>query len=205
MFYPCTFVIQNLHYTVRTLHIYLHTVHIWTPNHMQRKDASDWVSKCRDLAVDDQRCRGKSKKTWMQCVEMDVRRVKLCGDDAQDRVDWRIGIRGDCLTRASMEKHVKTMMMIMTICYTEDHHFDCWSHDYQILRSVWFLLLFRTRNHGFGFSFIIKDYECIICLWFLNMFREKKRGGENRAEKKSKELAIKRIDVPLRIVTLCSF
>jgi len=72
--------------------------------HLQRKDANDWVSKCKDLAVDGQRWMGRSRKTWMQSVEKDMRRVKLCGDDAQDRVDWRIGIRGNRLTRASTEK-----------------------------------------------------------------------------------------------------
>jgi len=50
----------------------------------------------------------------MQCVEDDIRRVKLCEDDAQDRVDWRIGIRGNRLTHASMENtDVKTIMMMM--------------------------------------------------------------------------------------------
>jgi len=34
------------------------------------------------------------RKTWMQCVEEDMKLVKLCGDDAQDCVNWRIGIRG---------------------------------------------------------------------------------------------------------------
>jgi len=34
----------------------------------------------------------------------DMRLVKLCGEDAQDRVDWIIGIRGNSLTRASTEK-----------------------------------------------------------------------------------------------------
>jgi len=72
--------------------------------HLQRKDPSDWVSKCRDLAVDGQRCRGRSRKTWMQCVEEDMKQGKLCGDVAQDRVDWRIRIREDRLTRASTEK-----------------------------------------------------------------------------------------------------
>jgi len=33
-----------------------------------------------------------------------MRLVKLCGDDAQDRVDWRIVIRGNSLSRASTEK-----------------------------------------------------------------------------------------------------
>jgi len=35
---------------------------------------------------------------------MKNKKVKLFGHDAQDRVDWRIGIRGDRLTRASTEK-----------------------------------------------------------------------------------------------------
>jgi len=39
----------------------------------------------------------------MQCVEEDIKLVKLCGDDA--RVDWRIGMRGDRLTHASAEKY----------------------------------------------------------------------------------------------------
>jgi len=78
---------------------------------LQRKDSSDWVSKCRNLAVDSQKC---SRKTWMQCVEEDMKLVKLCGDDAQDRFDWTIGIRGDHLTRASTEKTMM-MMTIMTI------------------------------------------------------------------------------------------
>jgi len=51
--------------------------------------------------VDGQRSRGRSRKTWMQCVEDDMRRVKLCGDDARHRVDWRIGIMGNRVTRAS--------------------------------------------------------------------------------------------------------
>jgi len=65
--------------------------------YLQTKDASDWVSKCRDLVVDCQKYKGRSGNTWMQCLEDDMRRVKLCGDDAQDRVDRRIGIRGDRL------------------------------------------------------------------------------------------------------------
>jgi len=40
----------------------------------------------------------------MQCVEEDMKLVKLCGDDAQNRVEWKIGIRGNRLTPASTEK-----------------------------------------------------------------------------------------------------
>jgi len=77
---------------------------LWWYGHLQHKDESDWVSKSRILGVDGQKCRGKSRKTWMQCVEEDMKLVKLCGDDAQDRVDCRIEIRGDRQTRASTEK-----------------------------------------------------------------------------------------------------
>jgi len=31
---------------------------LWWYGHLQRKDTNDWVSKCRDLAVGGQRCRG---------------------------------------------------------------------------------------------------------------------------------------------------
>jgi len=48
----------------------------------------------------------------MQCVEEDMRLVTLCGDDAQDRVDCRIGIRGTASNPCKHEKtDVKTMMM----------------------------------------------------------------------------------------------
>jgi len=60
--------------------------------------------KCRDIAVAGQRCRGRSRKTWMQSVEEDMKLVKLCGDDAQDCVNWRIGISGNRLTLAKTEK-----------------------------------------------------------------------------------------------------
>jgi len=37
-------------------------------------------------------------------LEEDMKLVKLCGENRQDCVDWRIGIRGDRLTSASTEK-----------------------------------------------------------------------------------------------------
>jgi len=74
--------------------------------HLQRKDASDWVSKCRDLAVYGKKCRRRSRKTWMQCVEEDMRLVKLCRDNAPDHVDWRTGIRGSRLTHAIKKKQM---------------------------------------------------------------------------------------------------
>jgi len=53
----------------------------------------------------------------MQCVEEHMKLVKLCGDDAQDRVDWRIEIRGGPFNPCKHGKtDVKTMrMMMMTI------------------------------------------------------------------------------------------
>jgi len=40
-----------------------------------------------------QRCRGSSRNTWMQCVEDDMRLVKLCGDDAQEREMYVVTFR----------------------------------------------------------------------------------------------------------------
>ena len=50
------------------------------------------------------RGRGRGRKTWMQCVEKDMRKLNLRREDAQDREVWRGGIMGNRLTRASAEK-----------------------------------------------------------------------------------------------------
>ena len=71
--------------------------------HVERKGADDWVSKCRELIVVGDRCRGRGRKTWMECVEDDVVRLHLCRKDALDRMMWRIGILGNRPTRASTE------------------------------------------------------------------------------------------------------
>jgi hypothetical protein len=72
--------------------------------HVERKNAEDWVSKCRDLVVIGDRGRGRDRKTWMQCVEEDMRKLNVKKVDAQNRDVWRRGIMGNRPTRASAEK-----------------------------------------------------------------------------------------------------
>ena len=43
--------------------------------HLERKSVDDWVSACRGLVVEGTRGRGRSRKTWEQCVRDDM---KLC-------------------------------------------------------------------------------------------------------------------------------
>ena len=62
--------------------------------HIERKSQDDWVSKCRDLAVDGVRGRGRGRKTWNGCVEEDMRKLGLKRVDAQDRTVWRSAILG---------------------------------------------------------------------------------------------------------------
>ena len=71
--------------------------------HVERKSADDWVAKCRELVVEGGRSRGRSRKTWMECVDGDMLRLGLRREDAQDRVVWRSGILGNRPTRASAE------------------------------------------------------------------------------------------------------
>ena len=57
------------------------------------KEADDWVSKCRHLEVGGGvRKGGGSRKTWMQCVNKDMRKRGLKKEDAQDRTYWRDSI-----------------------------------------------------------------------------------------------------------------
>ena len=40
--------------------------------HLERKSTDDWVSACRDYGVIGQKSRGRSQKTWAECVRQDL-------------------------------------------------------------------------------------------------------------------------------------
>src|SRR3989442_14229647 len=56
--------------------------------HVERKEADDWVSKCRNLEVVGGVRKGRPRKTWMECVKEDM---KECG---LKRKMHRIGLYG---------------------------------------------------------------------------------------------------------------
>jgi hypothetical protein len=62
--------------------------------HVERKNADDWVTKCRDLVVEGGKSRGRNRKTWLECVEGDMFKLGLSRVDAQDRVVWKSGVLG---------------------------------------------------------------------------------------------------------------
>src|SRR5437867_2853846 len=63
--------------------------------HVERKEADDWVSKCRHLEVGGGVRKGGNRKTWMKCVKDDMRKRGLKKEDAQDRTYWRDSIVGN--------------------------------------------------------------------------------------------------------------
>jgi len=71
--------------------------------HVERRDADDWVSGCRNLKVEGARGRGRGRKTWKECVADDMRRLNLKREDAQDRALWRTVSLGNRPTRASTD------------------------------------------------------------------------------------------------------
>ena len=75
--------------------------------HVERKQPDDWVSACRHIVVEsvNGRGRGRPRKTWRECVEEDMSKLKLCVKDTQDRAVWRSGILGNRLTRAVARKN----------------------------------------------------------------------------------------------------
>ena len=75
--------------------------------HVERKQPDDWVSACRHIVVEsvNGRGRGRPRKTWRECVEEDMSKLKLCVKDTQDRAVWRNGILGNRLTRAVARKN----------------------------------------------------------------------------------------------------
>ena len=57
--------------------------------HVERKEADDWVSKCRNLEVVGGVRKGRPRKTWMECVKEDMKECGLKKGDAQNRPLWR--------------------------------------------------------------------------------------------------------------------
>src|SRR5208282_4890964 len=55
--------------------------------HMERKQPDDWMSACRHIVVESVKGRGcgMPRKTWRECVEEDMSKLKLSVEDTQDR------------------------------------------------------------------------------------------------------------------------
>src|SRR3989442_11107345 len=54
--------------------------------HVERKEADDWVSKCRNLeVVGGVRRKGRGRKTWIECVKKDMKECGLNKEVAQNR------------------------------------------------------------------------------------------------------------------------
>ena len=75
--------------------------------HVERKQSDDWVSACRLIVVESVKGRGRGRpwKTWRECVEEDLSKLKFSVKDTQDRAVWRNGILGNRLTRAVARKN----------------------------------------------------------------------------------------------------
>jgi len=56
------------------------------------------------VVVEGDKGRGRGRKTWNECVVKGARKLKLQKEEAQNRVTWRRGILGNCLTCSSVEK-----------------------------------------------------------------------------------------------------
>ena len=63
--------------------------------HVERKAEEDWVKRCRELVVEGTRPRGRPKKSWMDVVNSDLRRLNITREDAQDRSAWRRLVYGE--------------------------------------------------------------------------------------------------------------
>jgi hypothetical protein len=71
--------------------------------HVERRP-TEWVSACRRFEVVGTKGRGRSRKTWEECVKKDLNSRSLTAEMAQDREKWRDLIGRKRPTRASMEK-----------------------------------------------------------------------------------------------------
>src|ERR1043165_3611088 len=59
--------------------------------HVERK-GNEWVRKCMDVKVVGNAGRGRPRKSWMECVNDDMKKEGLRREMAQDRTVWREAI-----------------------------------------------------------------------------------------------------------------
>ena len=59
--------------------------------HVEPKEPDDWVSACRHIVVESVKVRGcgRPMKTWRECVEEDIAKLKLSVMDTDDRAVCR--------------------------------------------------------------------------------------------------------------------
>src|SRR5437899_11938349 len=62
--------------------------------HVKRKEADDWVSKCRNLEVVGRVRKGRPRMTWMECVKEDMKECGLKKEVTQDKSVWSRSIVG---------------------------------------------------------------------------------------------------------------
>jgi len=47
-------------------------------------DKSDWISACRKFQVEGTKSKGRDRKTWNECVKVDIKSLGLVKDDARN-------------------------------------------------------------------------------------------------------------------------
>ena len=57
--------------------------------HVVRMKDDDWVKACQNFVVEGKRGDGRARKTWLECVEDDMKVLELKKEVAQDRLKWR--------------------------------------------------------------------------------------------------------------------
>ena len=57
--------------------------------HLERKGNDDWVSACRNLEVPGPKSKGRSRKTWDECVRHHLRSGDLNPQWAQNKTRWK--------------------------------------------------------------------------------------------------------------------
>ena len=57
--------------------------------HLERKDRNDWVSDCRNFEVPGPKNKGRSRKTWGECIRHNLHSGGFNAEWAQDKIQWR--------------------------------------------------------------------------------------------------------------------
>jgi len=113
-----------------------------------KKDKSNWVSAGTKLQLEGSTSKGRGRKTWNECVKVDMKRRGFSEDDAPNRDRWKsltIGNRPtlpQCCNEGVILYGVLSLVVVVSLIITvslllSNVERSCVQFDVSLYRDLW--------------------------------------------------------------------
>ena len=85
--------------------------------HVLSREINNSIRQALQVDVRRKRSQERPKKTWMNCVTVDMKRLRLMEDDALDRNCWRNQIKRQCQPLPARINGIKTDVVVVFVTF----------------------------------------------------------------------------------------